>query len=123
MALSFQSSILRSLLHSHQEPPPQPMFVPTPDTAVTSSTSSPRACCGTWWQPGHHLDHHILSHNHLKPNTVTDINRVTSSEGRGSLSSAINNSGSTLTQTVDFNQYQHHLVPDDNGISSTTHLI
>ena len=120
MALSFQSSILRSLLHGRQEPPPKPMFVPTPVNAVTSS-SSPRACCGTWWQHGHHLDHHLFTHNHLEGNNVTNADGVSSSDGSNPLASSTNSSEALLMQAVDFNQFQNHLISDDNGISSTTH--
>ena len=120
MALSFQSSILRSLLHGRQEPPPKPMFVPTPVTAVTSS-SSPRACCGTWWQYGQHLDHHLFTHDHLKGNNVINDDDVSSSDGSNPLPSSTNSSEALLTPAVDFNQYQNHLISDENGISSTTY--
>ena len=63
MSQSFQSSILRSLLQGRQEESRLPRFIPTPEGAVTSSSCSPRACCGTWWQPGQHLDHHIFTHH------------------------------------------------------------
>ena len=36
----------------------QVSLVPTPENAITSSTDSPRACCGTWWQPGEHFNYH-----------------------------------------------------------------
>ena len=119
MAPSYQSSILRSLLLSRQGPPPKPMFVPTPVTAVTSS-SSPRACCGTWWQHGQHLDHHLLTHNHLESNNATNSDDVSSSDGSNHLASSSNRSEAQLTQAVDFNQYQNHLISDENGISSTS---
>ena len=109
MSQSFQSSILRSLLQGRQEPR-QPRFIPTPEGSITSSTCSPRACCGTWWQPGQHLEHHILTHHQQEGIKADDII---------STSSILMNSSPTTSSTT-LNQYQHHLLADDDGISSTT---
>ena len=109
MSQSFQSSILRSLLQGRQEPS-QPRFIPTPEGSVSSSSCSPRACCGTWWQPGQHLDHHIFTH-HQQEGIKDDGIISTSSTLMDPSSTSVS---STLTQ------YQHHLIADENGITSTT---
>ena len=109
MSQSFQSSILRSLLQGRQEPR-QTIFIPTPEGSVTSSSCSPRACCGTWWQPGQHLDHHILTHHQQE-----DIK----ADGIISTSSIVMDLSSTSPSTT-ITQYQHHLIADENGITSTT---
>ena len=109
MSQSFQSSILRSLLQGHQEPR-QPRFNPTPEDAVTSSSCSPRACCGTWWQPGQHLDHHLLTH-HQQEVIIADSIISTSS---------VLIDPSIISPSTTLPQYQHHLIADENGITSTT---
>ena len=109
MSQSFQSSILRSLLQGRQEPRQTP-FIPSPEGSVTSSSCSPRACCGTWWQPGQHLDHHILTHHQQEDIAAGDI--VSTS------SILIENSSISASTTI--TQSQHHLIADENGITSTT---
>ena len=109
MSQTFQSSILRTLLQGRQEPS-QHRFTPTPVGSVTSSISSPRACCGTWWQPGQHLDHHIFTH-HQKEGIKAD--------GIISTSSILMDPSSTFVSST-LTPYQHHLIADENGITSTT---
>ena len=104
MSQSFQSSILRSLLQGRQELN-HPRFSPTPECSVTSSSSSPRDCCGTWWQPGNHLDYHISTHHKSDGVKADDI---------------ISTSSILMDQSLTLTQYQHHLIADENGITSTT---
>ena len=82
------SSILMSLLQGRHSSVPhqrrrQVSLVPTPENAITSSTDSPRACCGTWWQPGEHFNYHRslrhsqgLDHENMN-STITSSSCVT----------------------------------------------
>ena len=109
MSQSIQSSILRSLLQGRQEPRQTP-FIPSPEGSVTSSSCSPRACCGTWWQPGQHLDHHILTHHQQEGIAAGDIVST----------SSILIDDSSISASTTITQCQHHLIADENGITSTT---
>ena len=109
MSQSLQSFILRSLLQGRQEPMQTP-FIPSPEGSVTSSNCSPRACCGTWWQPGQHLEHHILTHHQQEGIEADDI--VSTS------SILINDSSISPSTTI--TQCQPHLIADENGITSTS---
>ena len=110
MTQSFQSSILRSLLQGRQEPRKTP-FIPSPEGSITSSSCSPRACCGTWWQPGQHLDHHILTHH--QQDCIEAGENV-------STSSILMDDSSISPSTTSITPCQHHLIADENGITSTT---
>ena len=107
--INMSQSILRSLLQGRQESRVS-RFIPTPESSVTSSSCSPRACCGTWWQPGQHLEHHISTHHQHKPVESDDIISTSSIDLDPSLTSPISSSTESL----------HHLITDENGISSTS---
>ena len=126
-----QSSILMSLLQGRSDPPcrRQVSLVPTPEDAVTSSSDSPRACCGTWWQPGEHLHYHMSSHHYR--GFEQEDSGVTSSSSLNTLVrrrftdeenvyvTNLPDSGPDEYTTF-FKRQMGHLIADDCNISSST---